>query len=259
MRADSGRSPCDPVAVIPLDLSAARNRPCEVYPNFASNGAEAAGSNERAYAKHRFSQAAVDDTLERLFRGAALVEKPTGRRMPVLRARQAASSGLNETIDFLFSGRIWKGLLFGRREYGALLVDVDEIIAAMRQGRSKSGFTKAEAAQFINGMGRDSVRKFIASGHLIVVQEFSPEARRMVPVVSRPSAEAFRRTYVSLGELSGKSGLHHKQVRSALRKVGIEACFDSKAFGSFFYARTDVDNAVQDNSELWHSGIKRKS
>jgi hypothetical protein len=217
------------------------------------------GSHEKAYAKHRFTQAAVDDTLARLFDGAAIVKKPTGRQMSVLQARQAAVSGLNEIIDFLFAGRIWKGLLSGRREYGALLVDADEIIAAIREGRTKSGFTKAEAAKFILGMGRDSVKKFITSGHLELIEEFSPEARRMVPVVSRDSAEIFLETYVSLGELSEKAGLHHKQVRSALRQVGIEACFDPDSFKSFFYLRSAVDKALRRNPNLWRSGVKRAS
>ncbi|MBN8974058.1 MAG: TniQ family protein [Rhizobiales bacterium] len=215
------------------------------------------GSHEKAYAKHRFTQAAVDDTLERLFRDTVPVEKPTGRQMSVLRARQAAVSGLNEIIDFLFAGRIWKGLLSGRREYGALLVDADEIIAAIREGQVKSGFTKAEAAKFIVGMGRDSVQKFIAAGHLCLVEEFSPEARRKVLVVSRESAEEFLQAYVSLGELSQSAELHHKQIRSALRNVGIEAHFDPDIFLSFFYARAAVNKALIANPNLWRSGIKR--
>ncbi|WP_316207198.1 TniQ family protein [Bradyrhizobium sp. SZCCHNR3118] len=213
-------------------------------------------SNEKAYAKHRFTQAAVDDTLERLFSGTVPVAKPTGRQMSILRARQASVSGLNEIIDFLFSGQIWKGLLARRRKYGALLVDADEIIAAIRRGRSKSGFSKPEAAKFIVGMARDSVGKFVASGHLELVEEFSPEARRNVQVVSRESADAFLQNYVSLGELSHTAGLHHKQVRSALRTVGIEAHFDPDDFLSFFYVRADVNGALQRNPDLWSSGVK---
>ncbi|WP_315744845.1 MULTISPECIES: TniQ family protein [unclassified Bradyrhizobium] len=217
------------------------------------------GSNEKAYAKHRFTQAAVDESLERLFSGVVSVAKPTGRQMSILRARQASVSGLNEIIDFLFSGRIWKGLLSGRREYGALLVDADEIIAAIREGRSKSGFTKAETAKFIVGMGRDSVGKFVAAGHLELVEEFSPEARRNIQVVSRQSAQAFLRNYVSLGELSQNAGLHHKQIRSALRRANIEASFDPEAFRGFFYVRAAVKGALQSVPDLWSSGVKRKA
>lgn len=66
-----------------------------------------------------------------------------------------------------------------------------------------------------------------------------------MPFVTKESADIFRKDYVSLGELTGQSGLHHKQVRFALAAAGIKTAFDSKKFKCFFYVRSAVDKALK--------------
>ena len=104
---------------------------------------------------------------------------------------------------------------------------------------------------YIPGMGRDSVKVLLDSGHLQTTEEFNPEARRMSTVVSRESADAFREAYVSLGELVQASGLHHKRVRLLLRSVNIEAILDPDEVGTFFYSRADVLQAQREDPDFW--------
>jgi hypothetical protein len=211
-----------------------------------------ADSRNRSYAKHRLTPAAVEELMERLFLGAADVSESGPRQMPLMAARQVATATVSQMLAFLFEQKLqWKGSLAGVDGYPSLLVDADEITRLVRTEQTKTGLTKEEILDFIPGMGKASPQVFIYHGHLITVEEFNPEARRVTTVISRESAEDFRRKYVSLGELSNQSGLHHKKVRLLLRSVGIEAAFDPGVFLSFFYGRGDVENAVAKDSDFW--------
>jgi len=197
------------------------------------------GSNERAYAKHRFRKSDVEEMMARLFEGAVAVDETAPGKAEIAEARHAAGCSTEAILGFVFEGRLsWKGLLGGRREYGCLLVDVEEVKRLTRSEPGKSGFTKLELAKFIPGLPTASIDKLITAGFLDVDEEFSPEARRMVPVITRESAERFKEKYVSLGELTQTHGLHHKQVRMLLRRSGIEAERDADEIGFFFYDRT---------------------
>lgn len=211
------------------------------------------GSDKVTFAKHRFTGAAVETMMATLFDGAVEVEKASLRQMPLMKAR-AASNGTTEALhDMIFDGRLaWKGRLAGRADYGALLVDADEVTKLVRGTDLKDGLTKLEVMNFIPGMGRDSVTLFIATGLLRTETEFSPDARRMTTVVSRESALAFRDRYVSLGELTQRSGLHHKRVRLLLRGERIEAVFDPVEYGTFFYERARVDEVDRGDGGFWH-------
>ncbi|NGO54054.1 TniQ family protein [Allomesorhizobium camelthorni] len=212
-----------------------------------------ADTSNRSYAKHRFSPAAVDELMDRLFLGAADVTEPDPRQMSVMAARQVATATVSQMLAFLFEQKLqWKGRLAGVDGYRSLLVDADEITRLVRTEQTKTGLTKDEVLDFIPGMGKASPQVFIDHDHLTMVEEFNPEARRVTKVVSRESAEEFRRTYVSLGELSGKSGLHHKRVRLLLRGVGIETSFDPDVFGCFFYSRADVQRGERESLQFWH-------
>ncbi len=210
------------------------------------------GSTGKAYAKHRFSKSEIDCLMDRLFEGAVLVTDPGERQLPVQYARHAACASNSQILSLIMVGELkWKGRLAGTSDYTGLLVDADEITRIVRSDVQKIGLTKVELKNFIPGMGRDSVAKFIRDGQLETVEEFNPEARRISTVVSRSSAQKFLDTYVSLGELTQRSGLHHKQVRLLLRAVGIEASFDPDEYQSFFYQREQVDKAQNIDPNFW--------
>ncbi len=210
------------------------------------------GSTGRAYAKHRFSKTEVDKLMNRLFQDAEIIADPAPRQLPVQEARNAACASNSQILSMIMGGVLkWKGRLAGVSDYGGLLVDADEITRLIRSSGEKTGLTKLEAKNFIPGMGRDSVAMFIRDGKLETVEEFNPEARRMSTVISRGSAEKFLETFVSLGELSQISGLHHKQVRLLLRTVRIDPSFDPDEFQSFFYLREKVRRACSEDPEFW--------
>lgn len=210
------------------------------------------GSEKEAYAKHRFSREAIAEMMRRLFEGAVFVQAPTLSQMTIMEARPAAGASVDDILHAMFNKRLrWKGHLNEGGRYDDLLVDVEEIKALVRVEPRKKGLTKAEATSYIPGMGPSSVSVFIKNSILEIEDEFSPEARRLVTVVRRESADAFIARYVSLGELSRKSGLHHKKVRLLLRGAGILEAFDPKLYGGFFFERAKIKAAERSQPNFW--------
>lgn len=75
------------------------------------------------------------------------------------------------------------------------------------------------------GLTTSAVARLVEDGHLATAEEFSKEARRMVPMITRESAEAFKAKYIALGELASVYGAHPRQITSRLQKGGVEKCF----------------------------------
>jgi len=210
------------------------------------------GTAGLAYSKHRFSLDDLERLRTQLFAGAVVVDTPLERQLDVMATRRAATCSLQDLFNLIFSGQLrWKGRLSGRSDYGALLLDADEVTRIVRSRDTKTGFTKEELADYIPGMARESVQALVDGGYLRTVEEFNPEARRKCIVVSRSSADAFRTTYVALGELVQSSGLHHKKVRLLLRSVGIEEALSRVQYGAFFYLRDEVQRAQQADPDFW--------
>jgi hypothetical protein len=208
------------------------------------------GSEKRSYAKHRISPDVIEPFMTKLFANAVEVDNPMPRQVPISTARLMATARLEQVLTFIMEDKLkWKGRPSGDRNYNTLLLDADEITQLVRGDEEKSGLTKIELLDFIPGIAREAVNPLIDAGELEVVEEFSPAARRLVPVISRKSADEFKRKYVSLGELCQDTGLHHKQVRSSLRKAGVSEALDREKYRCFFYLR----NAVGGKTAYRHS------
>lgn len=209
-------------------------------------------TGERAYGKKKISLRDVEMLRERLFESATEIVTPKERQMNIFDCRRASTATLEQLLEMIFNNRVWKGRMSGRSDYFALVLDADEITRLVRSDSVRHELTRQETATYIPGMGRQTVSKLIESGHLTEVEEYSPDARRLVSLVSRVSADEFKSRYIALGELVQKSGLHHKKVRLSLKSVGIQEVFDAKTIGTFFYARSAVENAEARNPHLWH-------
>ncbi|MER9333059.1 TniQ family protein [Mesorhizobium sp. M0293] len=211
-----------------------------------------ADTGSRRNAKRRFSTEAVEELRTHLFDGACEISEPTERQVDVIGARRASSCSIPDLLDMVFTGKLsWKGRLVGRTDYMALLLDADEMTRIVRSRETRTNFTKAEAEAFLPGTHERVVNRLIEAGHLTLVEEFSPDARRMIPVVSRESAEAFRTRFVSLGELCQKTLMHHKQVRALLRLAGIAPTLLPETVGAFFYNRQLVECFEAEGANAW--------
>lgn len=204
------------------------------------------GTNGEANAKHRFGRADVAAFMARLFDGAEPVIDPPARCKTVSEARAVATANLEDLIGFIVGGKLtWKGMTGPPDDYGNLLVDADEVTELVRSpDPTRRNLTKAEAAVFLTGVNANSVQPLIELGALTLVEEFSPDARRMISVVSRESAEAFLARYITLGEICRTSGRHHTQARPLLVDAGVEEAFPFAKVRCYVYDRRQVEKAL---------------
>lgn len=211
-----------------------------------------ADTGSRRNAKRRFSKEVVEQLRMRLFDGACEVSVPAERQVDIVGARRASTCTIPNLLDMVFSGSLnWKGRLVGRTDYMALLLDADEVTRIVRSRETRTNLTKEEAEAFLPGTHGVVVNALISSGYLKLIDEFSPDARRMIPVISRESAEAFRTRFVSLGELCQKTLMHHKQVRAILRLAGITPALLPETVGAYFYNRQFVEQFEADDLDAW--------
>jgi predicted HTH domain antitoxin len=209
------------------------------------------GSEKQAYAKHRFARDDIDAMVSRFLNGAVEVATPGPRQMSLAQARQTAVAEFETLLSLAFDGKLqWKGRLVGRHDYGALLVDVDEVIALVRAEPPMVHYTIGALRKLL-GFSSETVEAFVTEELLADDVEFSPDARRDVRVITLESVELFRKNFVSLGELRDAAGLHVKQVKLLLKGAGIEPEYDPADFGVYVYDRKAVDKAVVERPDFW--------
>ncbi|WP_299482309.1 hypothetical protein [uncultured Roseibium sp.] len=209
------------------------------------------GSDQRANAKHQFFPQDVTRALTRMFECAEIISEYSDRHLTVPEARAVAVTSIDFIMSLVCDGKLkWKGRLPGSEVFPHLLVDVDEVLTLVRHEAQGSGIPKRHIENHIPGIGKH-VLSFIEAGLLELVEEFSPDARRMVPVISRESADAFAENYVTLGALSKMHSLHHRQVRSILSSFGISPAFDPADIGTYVYELRALKEAAQRETQIW--------
>ena len=210
------------------------------------------GSEQVAYAKHRFAIADIETMMSSLFDGAEDVPDPTSRQLPILETRHAAGTSLHSVLSMVFARKLkWTGRRAGRSDYSALLLDADEVKALVRSDPPMSNYRKSEVADAIAGMTPLAIGPLLAAGLLETTMEFSPDARRVVPAVTRESVNSFRTRFVCLGELATNAGLHHKQINLLLRGAGIVPAMDPAVAKVWFFNRSTVDAVAGRDPDFW--------
>lgn len=214
---------------------------------------DATGTDPRAREHHRFALDDLEALQKRLFEGAVDVEEPTDRQLPLARARHVSLASHVEILHFILDEKVtWKGRLVGGSGLSALLLDVDECIQLVRDlAPPMTNFLFFEVPGEIIGLNPNAIPPLVKLGKLQQAEEYSPAARRLVPVITRTSVEAFRNQYVTAGELCQALDLHHKQVRAILARVGIEEEFDVNTVKGMFFDRAKVAAAAAGKPGFW--------
>lgn len=211
-----------------------------------------AGTGVGTKTVRRFERDAVEEFRTRLFQGTIEVAEPTARQLNIVNVRRVSRTSLSNILDMVLTGKLsWKGRLAGRSDYLALLLDADEVTRLVHPDESRTNLIREEAQAFLGITYDRTVNLLIAAGHLKVVKEFSPDARRLIRAISRDSAESFRSRFVALGELCQRAGIFPKQVRAHLQLAGILPVMLPQTVGAYFYDRKVIDTYEAENVDPW--------
>ena len=211
------------------------------------------GSETTAHAKHRFAREDVDAMLAELFKGAVDVAEPGPRQLSIMETRPVATISVEDLLKLIIDKKLkWKGRLAGRSDYHALLVDADEVTTLVRSEPPLVNLRRQDVPTFIPGMNIVAIGFFVEEELLVEDMEFSAEARREVSVVTKDSAELFRKNFVTLGELRQLSSLHLKQIKLLLRGVDIEPEYEPDEAKVWIYDRRAVDQVLRERPNFWN-------
>jgi len=203
--------------------------------------------------QHRFAPSDIDAMLTKLTGGAVEIEHPNDRQVDISTARHMAGVTTVDVLKLIFDRRLaWKGHLPGRTDYKGLLLDADEVTMLVRQDAPQfKNFRFSDVESVVPGLSQRSIQPLIDIGELVQTMEYSPNARREVPVVTAASVAAFRRKYATAAELCQRPGLHHRQVKYRLLEAGVDMCFDQDAVKAMIFDRCEVETAAATSEDFW--------
>ncbi|TFF19871.1 hypothetical protein E3C22_19600 [Jiella endophytica] len=187
----------------------------------------------------RFTRAAADAFMDRLFAGAVEVDAPADGMVDIYEARHRTLSTVPQMIDLILSGRLtWKGRLAGRRDYGALLLDLAEVRQRL-SGEDHGGLAAYKAAKIMKTRP-EVVAALIRIGALPSFIAKDPVNKCDVLLVRPADIEAFQARYVSLFTLARERGEHFRHTMQFVQRAALRPCFDPRIVDVCFYDRHDL-------------------
>lgn len=186
----------------------------------------------------RFAPAALDAFLTRLLTDAAPVGRKGADHTTIPEAALRTSCQQTEIAELILAGKLkWIGRLRCKRDFTSILVKLSEVDAAIH-GLDPDTLSVAEFAKQAC-LKKQAAQLLVKRG--IVASVTRKRAGHHVGRVPRGEVDAFRRRYVTLGELSRNSRKHHKAVLRSLEAGGILPAFDLGKARTRIYRREEAE------------------
>jgi hypothetical protein len=192
----------------------------------------------RFSAYDRYAAADLDRFLLALLEQARDGEvRPSAADIPHA-AKRACCSAM-EIVKLILDGApIWIGRNARRRGYMSVLVDVDEIRAAVRLP-DHGGLSLRQAATRLSTTD-GVVQRLIDGGYLRVRTATNPVNRCPEKVIDPAEVDQFRAKYISLHLLARARRAHLPHVARDLARAGITPAIQRSAVGATFYFLSDL-------------------
>lgn len=190
----------------------------------------------------RFAPAALDAFVDRLLSGAVNVRRLKPGYATIAEATNRTTVLQIDIVRLILDGKLkWTGCLGGKRDLASILVKLSEVNATIH-GLDPDTLSVVEFAQRA-GLKKQAAHHMVKLG--IVKSVAGKRSGRKVYRVPRTEVYAFRRRYVTLGEISRTRGKHHPAMKKALEVEGILPAFDLGKVRIMVYRREEVENARQ--------------
>jgi TniQ len=186
----------------------------------------------------RFAPAALDAFLAKLLAGATPVRRKGPDHTAIPETSLRTSCQQTEIVELILAGKLkWIGCLGGKRDFTSILVKLSEVDAAIH-GLDPDTLSVAEFAKQAC-LKKQAAQILVKRG--IVASITRKRAGHQVGRVPRGEVDAFRRRYVTLGELSRNRRKHHAAVQKSLEAEGILPAFDLGKARARVYRREEAE------------------
>jgi hypothetical protein len=188
-----------------------------------------------------YDKYAIDDLaafLGKLRLGTRSVKEPTATKVTIPEAAKKACCSAADIVRMILDSKLpWVGRLRDVNGYLSVLVDVDDVKAAVR-GDELSGLTLRKVCEVLQTHDV-VVAALINNGYLASFRAANPVNRGLQTLVAPAELERFQKTYVSLYVLAKERKMHHLALKSELDAAGIQPAFDYKKVHARFYRRSE--------------------
>jgi hypothetical protein len=180
----------------------------------------------------------LDDFLGRLMLGTQRVDRPSFRQVTIPGAAKQACCSAADVVGLILEKRLaWVGRLKGGRGYGAVLVNVEQVKAAVL-GPGHGGLPLRAVSQKLGTTDR-VVTALIEGKHLATFTARNPVNRCLQTLVAPAELARFQKTYVSLHMLAKERKRYHLVVKTELDAAGIKPVFDHEKVRARLYRRSE--------------------
>jgi hypothetical protein len=187
----------------------------------------------------RYAISDLDAFVEAVLRNARQV---TVRAKGLVSVKDAARRYRRSTADILrlvLAGDLKNVFsLVGKRGYGALLVDLDEVLRAVRD--PEHGGLRIRETTVAICTSEHVARALMQQGHIKTTVVRNAVTRQAQVVVMPSEVEAFRSKYISAWLLARERGMHPTTVRRAMARADVKPAFNPHKVGGWIYRREDV-------------------
>jgi TniQ len=196
-----------------------------------------------------FAPAVLDAFVAGLLNGARAVKGKGAHHATMQEAARKAMCSQADLAKLILGGRLkWVGTLGRKRDYRSILVDLREV-RSLVHGLDSTTISVPEFAERL-GFKKQTAHSLVKHGHVKSVSTMC--AGHRVARITLSEVDAFRRRYVSLGELARVRGQRPQTVKAALDARAVRPAFDPSKVFTHFYRRADVRGPGLDRDHAGH-------
>ena len=184
-----------------------------------------------------FATATLDAFVADLLKDARAVTRNSAHHGTLCQASRKAMCSQADVARLVVDGRLkWVGTTGRKRDYRSVLVDLREVRLLFHGADSKT-LSVREFAQRL-GLRKQTAHGLVNHGYVKSVSIM--RAGHRVARIPLSEVDAFRRRYVSLGQLARIRGKRPATVKAALDAKGVLPALHRREVFTHFYRRTDV-------------------
>jgi hypothetical protein len=205
---------------------------------------ETVGSGNPLKARNFVSKTRVKQFLDRLTTDLQSTTSRGSGRVTIAEAARRANCSQMVIVNLILDRKLKRiGKLKSKQGYKSILVDVAEIRLVVHGVGPEALGLLTFANE--NGIKKDTARALVRHGFLrsIKVDRVGGQARHVLIEVAE--AEAFRRKYVSLGELGRASRKGYRVIKRGLGSHGVLPAFDPQKIVGHIFDRVAALSALR--------------
>lgn len=186
----------------------------------------------------------LDELAAKLVQDIPTVARKRPGQLSIVEAADRASCPQVAIVELLLQRKLKSVARLGRGlPYNSILVDAAEVRSIIRPADPNAMSIEQYAKRY--GMKTDTARALVRHGHVRGAPGDRARGQHGQILIEVPEADAFRKRYVSLGELQRDSGRGYRAIKGDLASRGVLPALDPEQVDGNFFDRDAVASVLE--------------